>query len=75
VCNLAVQVLSAALEQRDAVLQEATAIGTTTLRARLLPAPSSTESLKLLHEYLQIRLDLAAHGPSTEEMAAATCAL
>ena len=57
--------------RRDAVLQEATAIGTTALRARLLPAPSSTESLNLLREYMQIRLELAPHIPSIEEMAAA----
>jgi hypothetical protein len=57
--------------RRDAVLQEATAIGTTALRARLLPAPSSAESLNLLREYMQIRLELAAHIPSIEEMPAA----
>lgn len=44
--------------RRDAVLNEANAIGTTALRARLLPAPHNTECLKLLREYAQIRLDI-----------------
>jgi hypothetical protein len=44
--------------RRDAVLNEANAIGTTALRARLLPTPQSTETLKLLREYVQIRLDI-----------------
>lgn len=57
--------------RRDALLQEATAIGTTALRARLLPAPYAMESLKLLRDYTQIRLDLAAHAPSEEATAAA----
>jgi hypothetical protein len=57
--------------RRDAVLKEATAIGTAALRARLLPAPSSTESLVLLREYIQIRLTLAADFPSADEMDAA----
>jgi hypothetical protein len=43
--------------RRDAVLNEANAIGTTALRARLLPTPHGSEALKLLHEYVQIRLD------------------
>jgi hypothetical protein len=33
--------------RRDAVLHEANAIGTTALRARLLPAPHNSEALKL----------------------------
>ena len=44
--------------RRDAVVNEANAIGTTALRARLLPAPHSTDVLKLLKEYVRIRLDL-----------------
>jgi hypothetical protein len=40
--------------RRDAVLNEANAIGTTALRARLLPEPHRTETLKLLQEYVQI---------------------
>ena len=42
--------------RREAVLSEANAIGTTALRARLLPAPHRKESLKLLREYAQIRI-------------------
>ena len=40
--------------RRDAVLDEANAIGTTALRARLLPEPHNTETLKLLREYVQV---------------------
>ena len=50
----------------------ANAIGTTALRARLLPAPHSTKSLKLLREYVQIRLDITQRVPSTTELDAAT---
>jgi hypothetical protein len=57
--------------RRDAVLQEANAIGTTALRARLLPAPFAADCLMLLREYMQIRLNLADHIPSSEEMDAA----
>ncbi len=42
--------------RREAVLNEANAIGTIALRARLLPAPHREESLKLLREYAQIRI-------------------
>ena len=42
--------------RREAVLNEANAIGTAALRARLLPAPHREESLKLLREYAQIRI-------------------
>ena len=48
--------------RRDGAVTEAAAIGTTALRARLLPAPHDRESVKLLREYVQIRLDLA-QGP------------
>jgi len=58
--------------RRAAVLEEANAIGTTALRARLLPAPHSTKSLKLLREYVQIRLDITQRVPSTTELDAAT---
>jgi hypothetical protein len=44
--------------RREAVLIEANAIGTTALRARLLPAPHNSECLRLLREYVQIRLDI-----------------
>jgi uncharacterized membrane protein len=38
--------------RRDALLNEANAIGTTALRARLLPEPHRSETLKLLREYV-----------------------
>ena len=57
--------------RRDALLNEANAIGTTALRARLLPEPHRTEALKLLREYVQIRLDIARTGTSLVERMAA----
>src|SRR3954447_3842054 len=54
--------------RRDAVLNEANAIGTTALRARLLPEPHRTESLKLLREYAQIRIDYIPMGKSFAEL-------
>jgi hypothetical protein len=57
--------------RREGVLNEANAIGTTALRARLLPAPHSTECLKLLREYVQVRLDLTQRVPSPPELKAA----
>jgi hypothetical protein len=41
--------------RRDAVLNEANAIGTAALRARLLPAPHAAEGVKLLAEYVRLR--------------------
>lgn len=54
--------------RRDAVLNEANAIGGTALRARLLPPPYGPESLKLLREYVQIRMDIIHHAPSAETL-------
>jgi hypothetical protein len=54
--------------RREAVLNEANAIGTTALRARLLPEPHRTESLKLLREYAQIRIDYLPTGKSFAEL-------
>ena len=54
--------------RRDALLNEANAIGTTALRARLLPTPYSTECLKLLREYIQARLNFARNITSPAEM-------
>ena len=50
--------------RREAVVNEANAIGTTALRARLLPEPHRAEVLKLLGEYIQIRLDYIQYGRS-----------
>ena len=57
--------------RRDAVLNEANAIGTTALRARLLPAPHDARAVKLLRDYVQIRLDLYRRAPSARELDAA----
>jgi glycerol-3-phosphate acyltransferase PlsY len=56
--------------RREAVLNEANAIGTTALRARLLPPPHSTESLQLLREYVQLRLDVTQRVPTAAELTA-----
>jgi hypothetical protein len=52
----------------EAVLNEANAISTTALRARLLPEPHRMETLKLLREYAQIRLDSIPTGKSMAEL-------
>ena len=57
--------------RRDAVLNEANAIGTTALRARLLPEPHRMETLKLLREYVKIRLDITQRPVSQTELTAA----
>jgi hypothetical protein len=57
--------------RRDAVMNEANAIGTTALRARLLPEPHRMETLKLLREYVKIRLDITQHPASQTELTAA----
>jgi hypothetical protein len=54
--------------RREAVLNEANTIGTTALRARLLPEPHRTEILKLLREYAQIRVDYIPSGKSFAEL-------
>jgi len=57
--------------RRDALLNEANAIGTTALRARLLPAPHSAESLRLLHDYVLIRLEITGREPTPAQVNAA----
>lgn len=42
--------------RRQIVLEEANAIGTTYLRARLLPEPQQTEIVRLLREYVDVRI-------------------
>ena len=61
-------VLSRFEARRLGVLNEANAIGTTALRARLLPAPHNQECLKLLREYVQVRLDLTQRIPLASEL-------
>ena len=48
-------------------MNEANSIGTTAFRARLLPEPHRIETLKLLREYVQIRLDIIRSGTSLAE--------
>jgi hypothetical protein len=57
--------------RREAVLNEANAIGTTALRARLLPAPHGQDALKSLREYVQVRLEITQRGLSGKELNAA----
>jgi uncharacterized membrane protein YidH (DUF202 family) len=57
--------------RRDAVLNEANAIGTTALRARLLREPHRAEVLKLLREYVQLRLDITQRPTPQADLVAA----
>jgi uncharacterized membrane protein YidH (DUF202 family) len=57
--------------RRDAVLNEANAIGTTALRARLLREPQRAEVLKLLREYVQLRLDITQRPTPQADLVAA----
>jgi hypothetical protein len=55
------------------VVNEANAIGTTALRARMLPEPHAAEVIKLLRDYVQLRLDarrITASAASLEQMIA-----
>ena len=46
-------------QRRDLVVEEAHAIGTTWLRAQMLPEPQRSESIQLLREYAGVRKDFA----------------
>ena len=48
--------------QRQKVLEEANAIGTTFLRARLLPEPQRSEIARLLRQYVDVRLQAVEEG-------------
>ena len=54
--------------RRDAVLQEANAIGTAALRTQVLAPQSAAASLALLRDYVQIRLDLARNARAPTEL-------
>lgn len=56
--------------RRAGLLHEANAIGTTALRARLLPEPERTATLKLLRDYVQTRLDVIGENLSEAEVRA-----
>ncbi|MGE0748226.1 MAG: hypothetical protein AB7K86_23395 [Rhodospirillales bacterium] len=57
--------------RRQAVIDEANAIGTAALRARLLPSPHDGTSLKLLHDYTMARVVISGSIPTARELAAA----
>jgi hypothetical protein len=60
--------------RREFVLQEANAIGTTSLRARFLPEPQRTEAMGLLREYVGTRLDFYRAGIDRARLDAANAA-
>ncbi|SKA04712.1 hypothetical protein SAMN02745126_03309 [Enhydrobacter aerosaccus] len=57
--------------RRQSVVDEANAIGTAGLRARLLPAPINADSVALIKDYLQIRVEGARNNWSDLERDAA----
>jgi hypothetical protein len=57
--------------RRDAVLNEANSIGTTALRARLLPRPHNEQSLALLRDYVNIRLEMTRRILPASDLSAA----
>jgi hypothetical protein len=57
--------------RREAILQEANAIGTAALRARMLPAPLKSDSIKLFREYVAVRLGISDRIVTAEELNAA----
>lgn len=61
--------------RRALIVQEANTIGTTHLRAQLLPEPARTTSLELLQEYADIAIDLADEVPFTDRFDADAAAL
>ena len=56
--------------RREGLLREANAISTTALRARLLPETERAATIKLLREYVQLRLDISNRVLSDTEMRA-----
>lgn len=55
--------------RRQAVLEEANAIGTTYLRARLLPEPQRSEIARLLRDYVDVRIRCIAENKPAELIA------
>jgi hypothetical protein len=55
--------------RRQVVLEEANAVGTTYLRARLLPEPQRTEVARLLREYIDVRVRGVQEGKVAEAIA------
>jgi len=56
-------------ERRQVVLSEANAIGTTYLRAAMLPEPMRTEVKNLLREYVDVRLEGVQQGNLDQALA------
>jgi len=52
--------------RRQVILEEANAIGTTFLRARMLPEPQRTQASKLLKEYVDTRIRARTPGATAE---------
>jgi hypothetical protein len=59
-------------QRKQLVVDEANAIGTTILRAEMLPEPARDKMLELLREYIDARIRFAAVGLYGEEFAQAT---
>ena len=57
--------------RRQAMIDEANAIGTAALRARLLPPPHDRESLALLHDYALTRVEIGGIVPTAQQLGAA----
>jgi len=49
-------------QRRELIVAEANAIGTTDLRAQLLPEPERTKTLELLRQYLDVRVRFSEDG-------------
>ena len=58
-------------QRRELIVDEANAIGTTTLRAQTLPEPARTISLELLREYVGARIDFSENASSVEKLSVA----
>jgi hypothetical protein len=56
-------------DRRTTALNEANAIGTTWLRAQMLPEPARGASDRLLRDYVRLRLDLAGGSESDQSVA------
>jgi drug/metabolite transporter (DMT)-like permease len=54
--------------RRMAVLEESNAIGTTYLRARLLPEPERSEIQRLLREYVEVRIQGVEEGKTEQAL-------
>jgi hypothetical protein len=58
--------------RRQLIVDEANAIGTTDLRAQLLPEPARSRTLELLRQYVDVRLKFSESSSDSAEAAEAT---